>query len=601
MSSIDARELCVRPRHILTVDVEDYFMVEAFARCVDRSTWPNWPSRVVDNTLRVLDLFDKYRTKATFFFVGWVAEKFPRLVQDVHSRGHELACHSYWHRTVYSMTPDEFRQDTRAAVRAIEDAAGVKIRGYRAPSWSITKNCLWALDILAEEGFTYDSSIYPIHHDLYGVPGGKRFPYDLHCQNGTRLKEYPPATVRVLGQSLPGAGGGYLRIFPLAYTHWVFRKFEKEYQERVIVYLHPWELDPEQPRIAAKLKSRLRHYTNLKKMEERLEALIIGYEFCSFQDAIHKEGVTNARQQAPSRLEQISNSKVAGGTKSPLTRPRLEEDQISSEPMRKTWIHPPQFLTYHAIEEPRSNSVYTVTPMRFEEHLRIAVELDKNKKHGSRNIGMTFDDGDVSNYQNAFPLLTKYSQKGIFFVVGSFIQTRPDYMTWAHLHELSDMGHEIQSHSWSHPLLTHCTDDKIQDELMRSKNVLEEKLGEPVDALSVPGGRWNDRVLRAAARAGYTRVYVSDPRVGSIRRQDVELHGRLTVKQDLWPDQLRRLLIGKGFYAASFRTRYELKELFRRVVGDGVYGRTWAVLSKQKESKVTTPAENSLLAKKQTS
>jgi len=271
-----------RPVHVMSVDVEDYFMVEAFTDSIAKSSWPGWPSRVVESTKRTLELFDRHNVKGTFFFVGWVAEKFPELVREVQARGHELACHSYWHRTVYSLSPDEFREDTRAAVRAIEDAAGVKIRGYRAPSWSVTKDCLWALDILAEEGFTYDSSIYPVHHDLYGIPGAQRFPYEVHCQNGTRLKEYPPATVRLLGQNLPGAGGGYLRIFPLAYTCWVFRKFEKEYHERVIVYLHPWELDPQQPRISSKLKSRLRHYTNLKKMENKLENLLACYQFQSF-------------------------------------------------------------------------------------------------------------------------------------------------------------------------------------------------------------------------------------------------------------------------------------------------------------------------------
>jgi polysaccharide deacetylase family protein (PEP-CTERM system associated) len=268
-----------RSTHIMTVDVEDYFMVEAFSDSVSPETWSDWPSRVVDNTKRILDLFDTYNVKGTFFFVGWVAEKFPELVRNVHARKHELACHSYWHRTVYSLTPDEFRHDTRAAMRAIEDAAGVKVEGYRAPSWSITKDSLWALDILADEGFTYDSSIYPIRHDLYGVPGAHRFPYELRCKGGIRLREYPPATIRLLGQNLPGAGGGYLRIFPLAYTDFVFREFEKEHGERVVVYFHPWELDPGQPRIRGKMKSRFRHYTNLAKMEGRVRHLLETHSF----------------------------------------------------------------------------------------------------------------------------------------------------------------------------------------------------------------------------------------------------------------------------------------------------------------------------------
>jgi len=274
------------PKHIMTVDVEDYFMVEAFAGSVSRESWESRPSRVVMSTRRILSLFDRHNVKGTFFFVGWVAHKFPKLVREVHARGHELACHSYWHRTVYSQTPDEFREDTRAAVRAVEDAAGVKVFGYRAPSWSITKDCLWALDVLAEEGFTYDSSIYPIHHDLYGVPGARRFPYTHRLKDGHSLLEFPPATVQVLGQNLPCAGGGYLRIFPPAYTHWAFRKFQEDYGKRVVVYFHPWELDSEQPRIREKLKSRLRHYTNLDKMTDRLEILLQTYSFQPFRELV---------------------------------------------------------------------------------------------------------------------------------------------------------------------------------------------------------------------------------------------------------------------------------------------------------------------------
>jgi polysaccharide deacetylase family protein (PEP-CTERM system associated) len=281
------KENKMKPRtHVLSVDVEDYYMVEAFASSISRQDWDKWPSRVVDSTRRTLELFDKHNVKATFFFVGWVAEKFPELVREVHSQGHELACHSYWHRTVYSLTPEEFRRDTRQAVRAIEDASGVGVRGYRAPSWSIVKHCTWALDILGEEGFTYDSSIYPIRHDLYGVPGAKRFPYIHKCANGSALEEFPPATVRILGQNFPGAGGGYLRIFPMAYTRWMFRKFEEAYGERVIVYLHPWELDPGQPRISHTIKSRLRHYTNLEEMKGRLDQILQMYQFGSFSEVM---------------------------------------------------------------------------------------------------------------------------------------------------------------------------------------------------------------------------------------------------------------------------------------------------------------------------
>jgi polysaccharide deacetylase family protein (PEP-CTERM system associated) len=274
--------------HVLSVDVEDYFQVEAFAGSVDRKSWDKWPSRAVPNTHRVLDLFDRHNAKGTFFFVGWVAERFPHLVREVQSRGHELACHSYWHRTVYSLTPDEFRKDTRQAKQVIEDATGAAVNGYRAPSWSITKSCLWALDILAEEGFTYDSSIYPIHHDLYGVPGAQRFPYTYACANELTLREFPPATLRFLGTNFPAAGGGYLRIFPSAFTELAFRTFEKS-GERVVVYLHPWELDPEQPRIHGPLKSRVRHYTNLKHMHAKLNTILSRRKFQPFKDVLAEE------------------------------------------------------------------------------------------------------------------------------------------------------------------------------------------------------------------------------------------------------------------------------------------------------------------------
>ena len=293
------RSATPRVPHILSVDVEDYFMVEAFSGSVDRASWETWPSRVEANTRRTLDLFDRHNAKATFFLVGWVAERFPNLIREIHNRGHELACHSYWHRTIYSLTPDQFREDTRAAVHAVEDAAGVKLRGYRAPSWSITRDCLWALDILAEEGFSYDSSIYPIVHDIYGLPGAQRFPYIRACSHDMTLLEFPPATVQLFGTTLPAAGGGYLRILPLAYTHWAFRKFEREYRSPLVVYFHPWEIDPEQPRIRDRFRSRFRHYTNLRGMVGRLESILETYAFLPFRDVIEHIQLTPSLVDSP--------------------------------------------------------------------------------------------------------------------------------------------------------------------------------------------------------------------------------------------------------------------------------------------------------------
>ena len=272
--------------HVLSVDVEDYFQVEAFARQVSLSEWDSYPSRVVANTQRLLDLFDEHSAKGTFFTLGWVAEKFPALVYEIQRRGHELACHSFWHRPVYSLTPEVFREDLRQARHAIEQAGGTRIGGYRAPSWSITNKSLWALEILAEEGFTYDSSIFPIRHDLYGIPDARRVPHRLEGLKSGPLAEFPPATVRVFGTNFPSAGGGYLRIFPLWYTEWALRRLAREQGQVSVVYLHPWEIDPKQPRVAAPWKSRLRHYTNLGSMESRLRHLLRSKQFQPFQGLI---------------------------------------------------------------------------------------------------------------------------------------------------------------------------------------------------------------------------------------------------------------------------------------------------------------------------
>ena len=237
----------------------------------------------------MLDLFDEHGAKGAFFFVGWVADQFPQLVREVHARGHELACHSYWHRTIYSLSPEEFREDTRRAKQAIENAAGVAVNGYRAPSWSITKDCMWALEILAEEGFTYDSSIYPIHHDLYGVPGAQRFPYTFQFAKREKIAGVSSGNFAIHGNE-PACGRRRIsRLFPAAYNEMAFRMFEKRYSQRVVVYLHPWEIDPDQPRIAGKLKSRFRHYTQLKNMSSKVGRLLKRYKFARFCDVLAAE------------------------------------------------------------------------------------------------------------------------------------------------------------------------------------------------------------------------------------------------------------------------------------------------------------------------
>jgi polysaccharide deacetylase family protein (PEP-CTERM system associated) len=275
------------PRFVMSVDVEDYFQVEAFSQQVSRDDWDRFPSRVVANTQRSLDLFDACGTKATYFVLGWVAHRFPALVRDIHARGHELACHSFWHKPVCSLSPETFRADLRMACGAIGDATGVRPLGYRAPSWSITPDSLWALDVLAEEGFVYDASIFPIRHDLYGHPGGKRFPHRIATGSGRELIEFPSSTVRLFGANLPAGGGGYLRILPYAFNDWALSRLAAEDGRAIVVYFHPWEIDPEQPRLAGPWKSRFRHYTGLGRMERRLRRLMQTRRFQAFRDILN--------------------------------------------------------------------------------------------------------------------------------------------------------------------------------------------------------------------------------------------------------------------------------------------------------------------------
>ena len=276
-------------RNILSIDVEDYFQVEAFAGAISPSDWDRFDRRVENNTLRMLDLLDEQHAEATCFILGWVAERYPGLVREIVSRGHEAACHSYWHRRIDRLTPDEFRDDTRRAKDAIEQAAGVGIVGYRAPSFSVTARSTWALEILVEAGFTYDSSIFPVHHDTYGIPGAPRRPFRVDTPAGPII-EYPMSTFRCAGQNLPVGGGGYLRMLPSWYTRLGISRLKAE-SIPLIVYVHPWEIDPQQPRVfdvlggRAPWKSRLRHYTNLHKMENRLRDLLLAHApFSAFRD-----------------------------------------------------------------------------------------------------------------------------------------------------------------------------------------------------------------------------------------------------------------------------------------------------------------------------
>ena len=268
----------------LTIDVEDYFMVSAFSDVIRTHQWGNYETRIENNTLKVLDIIDKYSLKGTFFVLGWVAERYPAIVKEIDRRGHEVACHSYCHRLVYNMTWEEFREDTRKAKAIIEGVIGREVSGYRAPSYSITEKSLWALRILEEEGFIYDSSIFPIRHDRYGFPAYSRFPIMEETGGDGRILEIPLSTIKVFGENLPVGGGGYLRMYPLWLTHYAIRELNENEKKSAVVYVHPWELDPDQPRMRGKRLSMFRHYVNLGKTESRLESLFSTFKFQSIRD-----------------------------------------------------------------------------------------------------------------------------------------------------------------------------------------------------------------------------------------------------------------------------------------------------------------------------
>ena len=250
-----------------------------------RDQWDRFDSRVVANTERLLDMFDAASVSATFFVLGWVAERFPRLVRNIADRGHEIASHGYAHRLTYELTPDEFRDDLRRARLALESAAGTAVLGYRAPSFSVTRRSLWALDVLIEQGYVYDASIYPIRHDRYGIPDAPRHPFQI-ARAGGSIWELPGSTVRVGGQNLPIGGGGYFRMLPYQWTRFGFSRVNGVEQKPVMFYLHPWEIDPEQPRVSAPVVSRLRHYYNLSQTESRLRRLLAEFRFAPAIDML---------------------------------------------------------------------------------------------------------------------------------------------------------------------------------------------------------------------------------------------------------------------------------------------------------------------------
>jgi polysaccharide deacetylase family protein (PEP-CTERM system associated) len=268
----------------LTVDVEEYFHPSEVQQHINQTDWATLPSRIEHQIDRILDLFDRRDVTATFFILGWVAERHPALVRKISKRGHDIACHSYAHQLVYGMTPAQFREDTRRAVRVIEDACGVQPLAYRAPSYSITTRCLWALEILVENGFAYDSSIYPIKHDRYGIPGFNRHATVIETPSGP-IQEIPIGTVKLGGDTAaPIGGGGYLRMLPYRYTAAGIRRVNTEERMPVCVYFHPWEIDPSQPSLASGVVSWLRTYTGIRGMYSKIDRLLCEFSFGPVSD-----------------------------------------------------------------------------------------------------------------------------------------------------------------------------------------------------------------------------------------------------------------------------------------------------------------------------
>jgi polysaccharide deacetylase family protein (PEP-CTERM system associated) len=265
-------------RNALTIDLEDYYHVSTFSQQMPVDKWSSVTSRIERNTELLLDLLDSANCKATFFTLGWVAEQHPHVVRRVAERGHEIACHSLRHRTVYEMTPREFRDDTSQAKSLLEDCSGTRVVGYRAPSFSITEESLWALDVLADLGFTFDSSIFPVAHPNYGIPKFTRDPHRVQTPSGP-IVEFPMTVLEFAGVRSPFGGGAYLRFLPYWFTRWGVRFLNATEGRPVCVYLHPWELDPDQPRVSGSLTSRMRHYVGLRKTAAKFTRLISDFEF----------------------------------------------------------------------------------------------------------------------------------------------------------------------------------------------------------------------------------------------------------------------------------------------------------------------------------
>jgi len=280
-----------------TVDVEDYFQVAALKKYVRVEDWENFSPRVERNTCKVLELLRRFEVKATFFVLGWVAQRFHRLVKEIDSNGHEVACHGYGHESIGALSERTFRQDLKKAKEILEDLLGKRVVGYRAPNYSMTRECLWAADILLEEGFVYDSSVLPVRYFRKGLPGADPYPHLLRCPSGALLAEFPPSSISILGLTVPVGGGAYLRHLPFNVIHCSIRKIHKK-GKPAVMYIHPWEIDHDQPKIdGVDALTKIRHYRNLHTTERKLGRLLSAFRFGTIQDL--REAM-NPHKQTPS-------------------------------------------------------------------------------------------------------------------------------------------------------------------------------------------------------------------------------------------------------------------------------------------------------------
>ena len=274
----------------MSIDVEDYFQVSGFDAVVSRNDWDHYPSRVVENTRRILRILEEHSVTATFFVLGWVADKFPSLVREIDNAGHEIGTHSFWHRLIYNLTPAEFRDDLRRSKQVLEDIISRPVTTHRAPTFSITRRSLWALNILCEEGIVVDSSIFPTRHDRYGIPNSSREIHPLETPAGTRW-EFPMSVAKFLGATIPASGGGYFRLYPYSLTKRLIKQINRSGRP-LMFYLHPWEIDPAQPVVrGSSLMSRFRHRINLGRTESRLRRLLKDFRFGSMGDVFRAQQI----------------------------------------------------------------------------------------------------------------------------------------------------------------------------------------------------------------------------------------------------------------------------------------------------------------------